>query len=294
MQIFLDDHCFISYFRDIKEKYSSIELMIELMEFILKADPLELFIPQDFFSLNIDGMTVAELVYGDNLDPSNRDLVARFEHIVRVAEQVPNDIKDGPTAAAGLKAAGRGGLITNSECEALVWWRAARMHKIFNQINLRSSVRKFFVTEKLPETELSNYSETMFESIYFHCPIEHVKHLGVKYVKSIGTIIKHFSYLNDLAISDFNDSRDDRERTTRAGKEGVNMTPESNSTRNNKNAMQQREVTILDVPISCEWHTKITPNHGRIHFYTRACQHEQFKKRIGNKLIIGIICKHLD
>lgn len=294
MQIFLDDHCFISYFENMKEKYSFIESMIEIMEFIIKADPLELFIPEDFFSLEFNGLTVGDMIYGNSLDSSFRDLVARFEHIVRAAELVPNDIKHGPSSVAGLRVAGCGGLLTQNECTTLDWWQTKKMHRIFDKQNLRSSVRLYFVNEKLPELQLINYSSIMFESIYFHCPIGHVKHLGVKYAKAIGTIIKHFSYLNDFAISDFINSKDDRERTSRAGKHGVNMTPEGNNTRNDSNAMQQREVKILEVPISCEWHTKITPTHGRIHFYTRANTHVELKKLIGDKLIIGIMCKHLD
>lgn len=294
MHIFLDDQCFISDFENIKEKFASVELMIQIMEMVLETTPLALHIPADFLSLNINGKTFGEVLYAEYSDSSTRDLVARFEQIVRAAELVPNNIEHGPTAVAGLRAVGCGGLITNYECEALAWWQAARMYKIMSQAELRLSIRSFFVLEKLPQTQLSNYSEAMFQSLYFHCPIQNIKNLGVKYANNISIIIKHLSYLNDQVTSDFKASSNDRELSTRAGNQGVNMSPESHATRNNRAAMQQREVKVLKVPITCEWHTKVTPRCGRIHFYPWAERHLEFKKDIGSKLIIGIICKHLD
>jgi hypothetical protein len=146
----------------------------------------------------------------------------------------------------------------------------------------------------LPEADFGEYSKIMFESLYFHCALDNIKHLGVKFVNSVGDLVKHLAYLNDRVLVDFEESGDDRELSTRAGSQGVNMSPESHATRNDKSAMQQREVTVLGVPIICEWHTKLTPTHGRIHFYPWAVKHSEFTKLIGNKVIIGIICKHLD
>lgn len=294
MQIFLDDKCFISYFAEPANKLSSLESMIDVMEYVIDAAPLNLFIPEDFYSLEIEGSTVSDIIYANFADPTIRDLVARIEFIIRVAEQVPNNIENGPTSAAGLREAGRGGLISNEDCEDLDWWQKGRMYKITDQTNARSAIRDFFVAEKLSAADFSNYSNIMFESLYFHCPTDHIKNIGVKFAQFSSTIIKHFSYLNDFAILDFEESKDDRELSSRAGNKGVTMTPESNATRNNRNAMQQREVAILKVLISCEWHTKITPRRGRIHFYPWANKHKEFNKVIGNRVIIGIMCKHLD
>ena len=168
------------------------------------------------------------------------------------------------------------------------------MHKVMSQTEVRLSLRSFFISEKIPEKQLAMYSEAMFHSLYFHCPITNIKNLGVKYSKNISKIIDHFSYLNDSASSDFKTIINDRELTTRAGNQGVDMSPESNKTRNDDAAMRQRKVTVLKVQITCEWHTKITPTRGRIHFYTDAHKHLEFKKVIGTKVIIGIMCKHLD
>jgi hypothetical protein len=294
MRIFLDDQCFFSDFDNIQETYQSVELMVELMEFIVETAPLQLYIPADFLSLSVNGKTVADVFYAEYLDPSIRDLVSRFEQIVRVAELVPNNIAHGPSAVAGLREVGCGGLITKQECQTLAWWQAKRMHKVMSQTDVRISLRSFFISEKIPEKQLTTYSEAMFQSLYFHCPIQNVKNLGVKYAKSISKIINHFSYLNDCVLFDITASINDREITTRAGHHGVDMSPESNSTRNDKAAMRQREVTVLKVKITCEWHTKITPTRGRIHFYTDAPDHLEFKKDIGSKVIIGIMCRHLD
>lgn len=294
MRIFLDDQCFFSYFDNIKETYHSIELMVELMEFIIETTPLQLYIPADFLSLSFNGKTVSEVFYADYVDPPVRDLVSRFEQIARVAELVPNDIAHGPSALAGLRQVGCGGLITQQDCHTLAWWQAKRMHKVTSQTDVRLSLRSFFISEKIPEKQLTMYSEAMFPSLYFHCPIQNIKNLGVKYAKNIPKIIDHFSYLNDYILLDIKESSTDRELTTRASNHRVDMSPESNLTRNDKAAMKQREVTVLKVKITCEWHTKITPTRGRIHFYTDVHNHLEFKKDIGTKVIIGIMCRHLD
>lgn len=294
MQIFLDEQCFVSYFRDTTEGLSSIQSMIDLMELIVDATQLELFVPENFYSFDVDGVTVGEIIYAHYADPILRDVIRQFEYIVNGAGLVPENTEHGPTAVAGLRSAECGGLLTNWNYEDADWWNAVRMYRLTSWVELRSSVRIFFVVEKLPEAELSNYSGIMFDSLYFHCPLDDIKTVGLKYFNSIGDIVKHLAYLNDRVLLDFQESSDDRELTTRAGSQGVNMTPESHATRTNRAAMQQREVTVLGVPITCEWHTKLTPTQGRIHFYPWATRHSEFGKLIGQKVIIGIICKHLD
>jgi len=294
MQIFLDEHCFVSYFENVTEGLSSLQAMIDLMEVIIDATHLELFVPENIFSFDINGVTIGELIYANYADSTVRDILRQFEYIVNAAELIPENIEHGPSAVAGLRNAKRGGVVTNWDCEAQSWWCADRMHKITNVIDLRSSIRTFFVTERLSEAEFCEYSKSMFDSLYFHCPADNIKNLGLKFVNFVSEIVKHLAYLNDRALIDFEECANDREVSTRAGSHGVNMSPESHATRNDRKAMQQREVTVLKVPIVCEWHTKLTRTQGRIHFYPWTGKHDKLAKLIGKKVIIGIICEHLD
>lgn len=293
MQVFLDEHCLVSYFPNILENLPSVEAMVDLMEYIVDAAPLQLFVPADFYSFDINGKSVGELIYTHYADSSIRDLLRRVEYIINAAELVPTGIEHGPTAVAGLRKSECGGIVTNTDYSTFDWWQPDRMFQLGNQTDVRIAVRTFFIVEKLPEADFYKYSTVMFESLHFHCPIENIKHVGLRFAQAIPDIVKHMSYLNDVVRVDFHESNDDRELSTRAGSHGVNMSPESNATRSDRSAMQQREVEVMGVPIVCEWHTKLTPTHGRIHFYPWVSNHPELAKSIGNKVIIGIICKHL-
>jgi len=68
---------------------------------------------------------------------------------------------------------------------------------------------------------------------------------------------------------------------------GLEISPESPSTRKNSRAWAQRLVNYEKVPYRCEWHGKRLWNHDRVHFSLPIAE-------LGNKVLIGIFVDHLD
>jgi hypothetical protein len=99
-------------------------------------------------------------------------------------------------------------------------------------------------------------------------------------------VTKHLGVLNDHFQRVHKERKD---KTSEAlGAYGINASGERGTTHKNKAAMKQRTITIDDVSVVCEWHTKIRPKFDRIYF------HPGNSKVAGGRLIVGIFHEHLE
>lgn len=293
MEFFFDETSIPSYFKQNPVNTSGFEILIELLEKASSHSLAKLHIIEDFYSTDHEDATISDLMYSSGEDGDTRDLLRRLEHIINQSTSLSVLASTDCWAAAHLKAKERGCLVSTSKKESYPWWNPLRMHRLSVAEEIPYAARQYYVQESIEEAKFPEYSKLMFESIYFHEPAEKIKNLGGNFVADIETIVSHLGYLNDHAISDFSESATDRETSIKAGSKGIDMSPESNNTRRNRAAMSLREVTVFDQKISCEWHTKIKPTLGRIHFYPWSFKNEVLAKKIGRKIIVGIMCRHL-
>lgn len=101
------------------------------------------------------------------------------------------------------------------------------------------------------------------------------------------TTMRHFAVLNDEAAQLFKNYKPSALREARLSAAGVVASGESPNTRSNKSAKGERVLEWKGEKQSFEWHTKIRPKFGRIHF----CH---IPSDVGaGQIVIGLCVKHL-
>lgn len=70
---------------------------------------------------------------------------------------------------------------------------------------------------------------------------------------------------------------------------GFEISIESKNTRRSERLMSKRDATLGTQTLRCEWHLKLEPTRGRIHFYFGP----ELTGKHKDKVFIGIFCNHL-
>ncbi len=103
-------------------------------------------------------------------------------------------------------------------------------------------------------------------------------------------IVNHLASVNDLLLDLLIAGAQLSDACRQVGAAcGVDISPESPNTHGNAEAMRQREVTFRGNRIVCEFHTKITPTHDRIHFSPKVRSEPDSSKY----LVVGPFAEHL-
>lgn len=293
MEFYFDETSIFPYFNQEPVNTSALDSIIKALEKASSCAVVNMHVLEDFYSTTHEGIAVSNLIYDHYENGDVRDLIRRLEYIINQSTTLPPIESNDSWAIAYLKQETKGCLVSTTTPEDEDWWTPARMLYVSTADEIPRAARKYYVQEAIEEAKFTEYSELMFDSIYFHEPADKIKNLGISFASDIGTVVKHLGYLNDHVISDFSTSANDREISSKAGNKGVSISPESNNTRRNRSAMSQRDVTLFGETISCEWHTKIWPTRGRIHFYPWAFNNAVLAEKIGRKVVIGIMCRHL-
>ncbi|MDX2340766.1 hypothetical protein NJC10_03610 [Micrococcus sp. M4NT] len=152
----------------------------------------------------------------------------------------------------------------------------------------RVSVARALVSagSKIDIHALSQISSELFPRIVFHGSCwSRVTDITVTWEQLLPKLIRHLSVLNDFGVEIFNNYSVASDRSARLGSLGVEASAESPNTRKNRKAWAQR---LFNFPNDggdqrCEWHTKIEPTRGRVHF-----------KVLDDKVLVGAIVEHLD
>lgn len=293
INFYIEENALIRQLVNIKKNNEELKVCVATMEVICDADVCALFAPPDFYSIGLDGRTVAEIVYAEEQDGDVRDTLLWLNVALDKAHTC--EIVDHAlgTGVASLLHAGHGALIAVGDVALNEQWNPDRMMLVASPRQVTLALRKLYLVAKVPEDLFPHYCASMFDNLYFHAAPEEIKAMGLQYDGLVGQVIKHFSYLNDLAMADFEAYPQPHDIIQRAGAHGVEISPESPKTHRNRKAMAERNITIDGETLCCEWHTKFEPRQGRIHFYAWRARAEKIKARTGEKVIVGIITHHL-
>lgn len=293
INFYIDENVLIRHLFNIKEKNKELKISVETMKAVCDTDVCALFAPPDFYSICVEDQTVADIVYAEEQDGDVRDTLLWLSVALDKAQICEIVEKTSSIGEASLFHAGFGALIAVGDFSLNQQWNEDRMMLVASPQQVTLALRKLYLVAKVSDDLFPRYCASMFDNLYFHASPEQIKALGLRYDDVIGKIIKHFSYLNDFAMADFEKFPQPHDIIQRAGAYGVEISPESPSTHKNRKAMTEREITIDGEPLCCEWHTKFEPRKGRIHFYARRIRPEKIKSITGEKVIIGIITDHL-
>ncbi|QOL48454.1 hypothetical protein [Massilia litorea] len=246
----------------------------------------------DVYSLEVNGSDVAQLVFEGNEEGSVRDSIVKFQ--IAHSRTVACDSNNGSGFAnTALLDAGAGALISTNGRQHESWWDENAMTLVADVAHVPPALRSLFLHYKMSLDLLVLYAPIMYENIYFYAEVAELKSTGVDFDSGRAEILSHLTYLNDVAPVDFRSGISAKEIIGNARAYGVEISPESPSTHKNKAAMKEREINIAGEKILCEWHTKLQPTYGRIHFYARSYANEKVAKAVNKKVIVGVIAAHL-
>ncbi|MFG6491281.1 hypothetical protein [Microbacterium sp. P03] len=132
----------------------------------------------------------------------------------------------------------------------------------------------------LPEMEA--HAEKLFPRVHFATGAWTRAADALPRGMSPAVLLHHIGVLNDHAQRIWRDHVDTRMREQQLGSLGIEASLDSPSTHKNKAAMDERKFVVDGVTVTCEWHTKITPTEGRVHFTVQE-----------GRVIVGTIVDHL-
>jgi hypothetical protein len=278
---------------DLKNDTKVLDSIVATMESITSNEEICcLYCYEDFYSLQVNGQDVSQLIFEHMNDGDIRDLVVRLQ-IVLAASVSPKMDNAPVTGADALQAQNAGGWISTDSPYQNGWWNPQKMFWVASKDQTVSALRDLFVSCNLSHTLLDKFAKYLFPNIYFHAPPSGIKGTSLDYATILVLYLKHLAYLNDHAYEDFANEVQPNILIAIAGGRGVDMSPESPQTHKNKDAMKEREIAVGGVSVCCEWHTKLDNTRGRIHFYPWQHKDPKVKKITGQKIIVGIIAEHL-
>ncbi|WP_313552347.1 hypothetical protein [Pseudomonas sp.] len=292
-EFILEETCLFHNLQSLEESLDIIESIVETAEFITDSEVCALSLVEDFYNLTIGGIGIGDLLYANQSNGEVRDIILRLDIAITKAEHfVKASHTDEHYGLDRILAKGDGCLISSNSFPR-ERWDEERMFNVFCIGEVRQAVRNIFLVQKKQEKDLNIYKSIMFDEIYFHCELS-FKDLSLDYNTHISTLIKHLSYLNDHALVEFMSEKQDHEIIrTASALYGVDISAESPNTRRNAGAMNERKIKIGGEDICCEWHTKILPTKGRIHFFAGHNRSDAIAAIAGTKIILGICCEHL-
>lgn len=145
--------------------------------------------------------------------------------------------------------------------------------------------------EKASRDEFGQWVHLLFPRLRFALELSpQLRRFRQNYEDIREMIVDHLAALNDEFIDlllDGSQLSDACERVKASC--GVVMSPESPNTHKNSSAMREREVEFEGTKIVCEFHTKLTPTHDRIHF-SPAIRTERDGARF---IVVGPFAEHL-
>ena len=153
-------------------------------------------------------------------------------------------------------------------CTASIGERTANVFNVGTTSQLEPFYRFLICLEKVPRDSFYKWVHLAFPRLRFALEIgPQIRRFRQDYNSIRETIVDHLAAVNDVFLSlliagtQLSDVCAEVKATC-----GVDISPESPNTHGNPSAMSEREVEFEGESVMCEFHTKLTPTHDRIHF----------------------------
>ena len=134
-------------------------------------------------------------------------------------------------------------------------------------------------------SEMEAYASFAFRQLEFVAgSFNGLKNMSKPYANLVAAVVRHLSALSDEGGRIFSGPREVVE--AEFGPYGVNISDENGATKRNSRAKRDHTLIWQKRERSFWWHTKLEPDHDRIHFCPGDLQE-------GGKILVGIFCYHL-
>lgn len=290
IEFFLDEHALASLLEKAQANLNEILLVVESIEGIRNSKNCTLNLSENFYELKIGTANFADLIFQE---PGNeRDLFRRLQICLDQSSRIPIIHHNPLFGTELLIAAGAGGIATSDDLSRFKWWDGSKMYAVRTVEEIPAAIRLVFLAKKLTASQFDMLIEEMYPNLYF-LDRPDCKKMGLAYVENIEKLMDHLDWLNDHANEAY--ARHPKEDfAAHAAGFSVDISPESPQTHRNKAAVRERTISINGKEAFCEWHSKIEKTKGRIHFVpNNQARDAAIKQMAGEKLIIGVVAKHL-
>ncbi|MFG2565095.1 hypothetical protein ACGFR6_06595 [Streptomyces sp. NPDC048567] len=147
--------------------------------------------------------------------------------------------------------------------------------------------RSLFARENIMEPEFFDHARQSFPELVFADSLSFRKFDGT-YAEMRDWVVQVLSVVHDhFANAVARHSGQPHQVQAELGRFGLDLSPESPSTRSKRVVMKQREVDHEGESYRCEWHGKKERHRNRVHFTLP-------EPRLGGRILIGIFVDHLD
>lgn len=164
--------------------------------------------------------------------------------------------------------------------------RQIDVHLLSDPAQLPGFWRGVFDREPVPESAFFGLATLAFPRLIFAHDLVFHRFKG-SYAEVVPWLIRLLASLDDHFVDAITRHRGDRNKViAEFSTYGVEISPESPSTRNNSKAWAQRLIGFEGVEYRCEWHGKRLWNHDRVHFSLPIANY-------GNRILIGAFEDHL-
>ncbi len=161
------------------------------------------------------------------------------------------------------------------------------IHILTNPSGLTDFWRQVIVREKIAETGFFVYADRAFPNLLFAPSLQFNRFAGV-YAEVLPWLVKLLSAVNDHFSEALARHQGDHNQViAEFSALGLDISPESSSTKKNARAWAQRLIEYDAVAHRCEWHGKRLWNYDRVHFSLPI-------RDLGGKVLIGVFHEHLD
>jgi hypothetical protein len=164
---------------------------------------------------------------------------------------------------------------------------AAQTHFFANALELPTFWRSLYQRERVTEQDFFELADYAFPTLVLHPSLSFGRfdgqYSGLRdhVVKILGVLDDHFA----AAVSA--GSGIPHQVAAVLGQFGVEVSPESPTTRGSQKLMASREVVLDGRTYRCEWHAKVEPHRNRIHFSLPVPD-------LDGRVVVGIFVDHLD
>nr|WP_203598957.1 hypothetical protein [Streptomyces sp. SID10853] len=146
--------------------------------------------------------------------------------------------------------------------------------------------REVYTRENILEGQFFTLSGSAFPELIFERSLGFHRFKG-SYAEVMPWLVQLLGAINDHFADALSEHAGDQNQViARFSALGLNVSPESPSTKKNGKAWAQRLVTYKDVPYRCEWHGKRLWSHDRVHFSLPIPEQ-------GGRILIGLFVEHL-
>lgn len=261
-----------------------------------------IYVCDNIYDLDISGTRLCDVLYSHQTNGITRDLMLQLAIILDKAVHFDsaeyidsNQYRvDEPFLLSSFISNTISGIISQNDPLSISSWDDEKNILISDckQAHVAYRVKCYSVLSEFDQIYLEK--DKVWPNLYFSNKATRFSSFKLAHLTYKNSVLKHLDYLNDKAKHHFNLQPSPSTFIQEAGSEGIELSPESTKTRNSNNKMNQRNITIDNTTVLCEWHTKITKKMGRIHFNINIVgAFPAINDKVSNKVIIGIFTDHL-